>query len=149
MVFRKLFRSLLKPGNQDNTSKLSLKDSLLDWIDKIEHYAKPSKKITALNFGLFESDKGFMIYLTGAEVYDASDNDWASQIDYEPIELYKYLLLKGNGISGFEKWDEILELVSKNLKEIIAENPEYALFKNKVVTTGFDDGDLVIIKENT
>ena len=147
MVFRKLFQSLLKPENQGEPSKLSLKSSLLDWIDKIENYAKPSKKITALNFGLFESDKGFMIYLTGAEAYDASDNDWASQIDYEPIELYKYLLLKGSGISGSGKWDEVLELVCKNLKELIDEHPDYALFKNKIVATGFDDGDLIVIKE--
>jgi hypothetical protein len=146
MAFKKLLQSLLKPENPKDSREISLKDVLFDWIKNVEHYAKPPKEIEALNFGLFESDKGYMIYLTGSEKYNALDDDWASQIDYEPIELYKYLLLKGSEITGHQKWDEILNLVCRNLKEIADENVDYTLFRNKIVTAGFDDGDLTVIK---
>lgn len=58
-----------KSENPKDSLKLSLKDVLFGWIKNIEHYAKPSKEIAALNFGLFESDKG---------IYDLSN--WIRKI---------------------------------------------------------------------
>ena|ERR1700744_4404128 len=146
MALKSLFKNWIKSESSNHSQNFGLKSLLSDWINKIENYAKPPKNINALNFGLFQSDKGFMIYLTGSEIYNAFDDDWASQIDYEPIKLYKYLLLNGEEISDLKNWDEILELVYKNIKEIIDEHPDSVLFKNKVITTGFDDGNLRVIK---
>ena len=122
-----------------------VKGTLFTWIKKLESYSQPPKGIIALNFGLFESDKGFMIYLTGSKVYDPTNGDWATEINYEPISLYKYLLLPSDDIIGL-KWGEVLELICLTLKDFVEEHKDYRLFKNRIVTAGFDDGDLVIIK---
>ena len=42
---------------------------------------------------MLQSDKGYMVYITGSEVYDAGDDDWAGEIDYQPPRKDKYLLL--------------------------------------------------------
>jgi len=138
-------RSLLSGWGNKPQKETDLKGLISSWINNLEKYCSPPKAISALNFGLFESDKGFMIYLIGSKLYDPSNDDWATEVDYEPIPLYKYLLLSGNDIADL-KWDEILQQVNSVLKDIIEKSPNHSLFKNRVVTTGFDDGDLTVIK---
>ena len=147
MSLKRLITALFKKSEikANSSEEMELKSMLFQWIDKLEKYAQPPKEITSLNFGLFESNDGFMIYLTGSKVYDISDDDWASQIDYEPQSKYKYLLLKNAEISNL-KWDEVLQTVHGHLKEFVNDQPYYSLFKKRIVATGFDDGDLIIIK---
>ena len=139
-------KNFLSGLSNTNGKETTLDGLLREWIKKLENYSQPGKDITALNFGLFESDKRFMIYLTGSRSYDSSNDDWASEVDYEPISLYKYLLLSTNDVVKL-KWDGVSQAINSVLKNIIAENPSYKLFKNRVVTAGFDEGDLIIIKD--
>ena len=129
----------------DSSKELGLKVMLIQWINKLENYAPP-KEIIALNFGLFESNNGFMIYLTGSKVYDISNDDWASVIDYEPEPKYKYLLLKNAEISNLG-WNAVLQIVQVYLKEIINDRSDYNLFKSRITTTGFDDGELIVVNQ--
>ena len=133
-------------GLGNKVEKATTLDELLkEWIKKLEDYSQPGKDIKALNFGLFESDEGFMIYLTGSKVYDYPNDDWATETDFEPIALYKYLLLNTDDTKNLE-WDQLLEKVKMALENVIAKHPNYHLFKNRTVTVGFDDGDLILIK---
>ena len=122
---------------------MSLSQLLLPWIKKIELENPPSAAITALNFGMLQSDKGYMVYLTGAEIYDQDDDDWAGEIDYQPPRANKYFLIPREFTKGL-KWQGVLDLVVEWLKEYAASHP--GLFEGRAVTAGFDDGKLVVIK---
>ena len=116
-----------------------------DWIKKVETENPPTPGIVAINFGMLQSDKGYMVYITGAEIYDANDDDWAGEIDYQPVRANKYLLLPREITKGL-KWINVLELVITTLKQLAAAEPGRLLFANRVVTAGFDDGKLTVVK---
>jgi len=116
-----------------------------DWIKKVEQENPPGAGIIAINFGMLLSDKGYMTYITGAEIYDADDDDWAGEIDYQPIRANKYFLLPRETTKGL-KWPKVLELVVATLTQLVEMEPGRMLFVNRVVTAGFDDGKLIVIK---
>ena len=116
-----------------------------DWIKKVERENPPGDNITAINFGMMLSDKGYMVYITGAELYDKDDDDWAGEIDYQPIRANKYLLLPREVTKGL-KWKNVLELVISTLSQLAAADAARLLFKNRVVTAGFDDSELTVVK---
>ena len=116
-----------------------------DWITKVEKENPPGTGITAINFGMLQSDKGYMVYITGSEIYDAADDDWAGEIDYQPSRANKYFLLSREITTGL-KWMKVLELVIATLKQLSESDPGRLLFANRVVTAGFDDGKLTVIK---
>jgi hypothetical protein len=116
-----------------------------DWIKKVEKENPPGSDIVAINFGVMQSGKGFLAYITGAESYDADDDDWAGEIDYQPIRINKYFLLPAEITAGL-KWKKVLELVIATLTQLAEAEPERLLFANRVVTAGFDDGKLTVIK---
>ena len=116
-----------------------------DWIKKVENENPPGPEIVAINFGIFQSDKGFMIFITGSEIYDASDDDWAGEIDYQPSRANKYFLLPREITAGL-KWAKVLELATNSMKQLIETEPQKTLFGNRVVTIGFDDNKLTVIK---
>src|ERR1700733_12255714 len=124
---------------------MNLNDLLSEWINKIEDENPPPANIAAINFGMFASDKGYMVYITGAEVYDPDDDDWAGEIDYQPVRKNKYLLLPREFTSGL-KWKGVLDLTGNSLKELADANPACLLFKGRVVTAGFDDSELMLVK---
>jgi hypothetical protein len=116
-----------------------------DWITKIEKENPPGRDIVAINFGMMQSGKGFMAYITGSEMYDADDDDWAGEIDYQPSRANKYFLLPAEITAGL-KWLKVLELVIATLKQLADSAPERLLFANRVVTAGYDDKELTVIK---
>jgi len=124
---------------------MNLSDLLSEWIKKIEEENPPPANIAAINFGMLVTDKGYMVYLTGAEVYDPDDDDWAGEIDYQPARKIKYLLLP-RGFSSGLKWKGVLELVVNSLKEIVEQDPGRILFSGRAVTAGFEDGELSLVK---
>src|ERR1700722_14070018 len=124
---------------------MNLSDLLSEWIKKIEDENPPPGNIAAINFGMLTTDKGYMVYVTGAEVYDPDDDDWAGEIDYQPVRKNKYLLLSREFTSGL-KWKGVLELVGNALKQLAGANPTRLLFNGRVVTAGFDDSELMMIK---
>ena len=105
----------------------------------------PGTNITALNFGMLHSDKGYMVYLTGAEVYDPDDDDWAGETDYQPPRKIKYLLIPREFTTGL-KWKGVLAIVVASLKELVDSMPGNALFAGRVITASFDDEALELIK---
>ncbi len=116
-----------------------------DWITKVEKENPPGEDIIAINFGMLQSDKGFMTYITGAEIYDADDDDWAGEIDYQPSRANKYFLLSREITAGL-KWPKVLEIVIATLGQLVEDEPGRLLFAGRVVTAGFDDGKLTVIK---
>ena len=102
--------------------------------------------MSAYSFSLFESDKGYMLYLKGAKIYDPDDDDWAAGMgDWTPKD--PYLLLAETELNG-QSWDKVQKKVEKTLKDFIkTETFKSSYFaKAKAITTGFDDGDLVRIR---
>ena len=94
---------------------------------------------------MLNSDKGYMVYLTGAEVYDPDDDDWAGEIDYQPIRANKYLLLPREITKGL-KWRGVLDLVADSLKELITKNLNTGIFEGRIAAAGYDDSELILIK---
>lgn len=121
----------------------SIRRTVNRWLDAINHPAPDD--IVALNVGLFESDKGYSLYLVGAKHYDAEDDSWACQEDFVPEE--KYLDLSDYRIGG-DDWKDVLKLVILEVESYVADHAEdeNSLFYHKVVTVGFDDGDLFRVK---
>jgi hypothetical protein len=126
---------------------LVFKDQFMEfheWINRIISNENPDESIIAYNFGLFESDKGYTLYLIGSAEYDAEDQDWACSNDFEPAD--KYLLLP----PGFQNtsWENVQEKVIELLNNFMESETGLASFfaRAQAITTGFDDGDLVLIK---
>lgn len=121
-----------------------MEEEIRHWIQQINDETILPSDIVAFNFGLFESEERYCIYLTGSKFYDESDDDWACDIDFEPNR--KYLMLASGSIQNMN-WKEILYKV-KNIifNFIIANADKLPLFVGKIVTIGFDDGDLVRIQ---
>lgn len=124
---------------------MKLQDLIADWIANNEIISRQVDGISACNFGLFESPKGYTIYLTGSKEYDSEDDDWALDVDYEP--QYKYLIIPIEFTQRHD-WLGVLEIVRTSLTEYL--NSEAfsisGLSTIEVITTGFDDGELVRIK---
>ncbi|UCA61686.1 hypothetical protein KB553_09140 [Chryseobacterium rhizoplanae] len=120
-----------------------MKQIIKEWFEKLNETEKIPTNIIAINFGLFESDKNYIIYLVGSETYDENDDDWATEVNYEPQNKYLKLI-------DIQKmnWKEVQNETGKIIAELIyVENFEDSIFsKIKNITVGFDDGDLIKIK---
>ena len=125
---------------------MNLTELISDWIKKVEKENPPGQDIAAINFGMMQSGKNYIIYITGAEVYDADDDDWAGEIDYQPIRANKYYTLPPEATAGLKR-AKVLELVIDTLKQLVKAEPARLRFADRVVTANFDDGDLTVIKK--
>lgn len=125
---------------------MNLTELISDWIKKVEKENPPGPDIAAINFGMMQSGKNYMVYITGAEVYDADDDDWAGEIDYQPIRANKYFTLPLEATTGLKRAN-VLALVIDILKQLVKAEPGRLLFANRVVTANFDDGDLTVVKK--
>jgi len=122
-----------------------MKELILNWIKLLCIEEAPAESITALNFGVFESLNGFTLYLTGACDYDAEDDDWACSLDYEPKRKYleiKYPKDLNRNCNSF--LSEVVEILASLLSN--TKIKESKLFYNRIITIGFDDGELLRIK---
>jgi hypothetical protein len=122
-----------------------MKEQLLVWLDNIEKIdGKPPKEVLAFNFGLYEGESGYMMYLAGGFEYSEDNDDWAC-IEL-PISEHRYFKLPEN-LNG-QGWESVLEYCANTLKELYSEGKlNRPLFENCIaLTTGFDDGDLIKIK---
>ena len=132
------------PFYSSSKFKSYLHMGISEWIKNICQSESPDNSIIAYNFGLFKSEKGYVIYLIGSKAFDEEDQDWACNMDFEPNE--KYLLLPDEFQN--QEWKEILNKVERQLKEITKAPTFNATFLSnaKAITTGFDDGDMIRIK---
>lgn len=122
-----------------------MKEQISNWISLLCKEETPDSDIVALNFGLFESPAGFSLYLIGSHEYDAEDDDWACYVDYEPKR--KYLEINNLGNSNIES-NSFLQVVVEIISDLMqkTEISESTLFHNRIITIGFDDGELIRIK---
>jgi len=117
-----------------------------NWIFKIIKSESPDSSIIAINFGIFESEKGFQLYLAGFKDYDKDNDDWATGLgDFSPND--KYFKLPDNDFEGL-KWDSAQIKVVDLIRGFLTTDLYKGSFLEKVIaiTTGFDDGDLMRIK---
>jgi hypothetical protein len=119
--------------------------TLQEWLFKLCDTETPDKSIIAYNFGLFETENGYTIYLIGSKEYDKDDQDWATNNDFEPS--LKYYPLPTSEYKNL-KWEKVLERIKSQLKDFTKTDKFKNSFfaKAKAITTGFDDGDLIKIK---
>lgn len=82
--------------------------------------------------------------MIGSIFYDEFDDNWACDIGFEPNR--KYLMLTSGSIQNMS-WKQIIDEVRSVISSfIIANAHKLPLFVGKIVTIGFDDGDLVRIQ---
>lgn len=118
---------------------------LKGWIKEIANEEIVPENTQALNFGIFESENGYTVYLTGSMEYDIEDDDWACNEDFVPNN--RYLEFNEEEISNLD-WEDFQNLMVESLKNIIdsKEISEYKILNIDNITTGFDDGELVKVK---
>lgn len=121
----------------------SVETRIHDWLNAIDSKENVPSEITAFNIGIFEQEEGYCIYLTGSENYD--DDDWACDADFEPAN--KYLALSGTEIKAME-WQEFQDMIVRIVSDYLgtSANASTSVFAGRVVTVGFDDGQLVRVK---
>ncbi len=122
-----------------NEKYFDIKNCIKNWIVSINEEEKLPEGIVAINFGLFEP---YGIELIGSKQYDAEDDDWACEEDFEPQnrECPQF------EISEDFNWEYVLEIITKILKELVNELANLEILNVEHITTGFCDGDLVVIK---
>ena len=116
-----------------------------DWVEEISANETISSNITAFNFGIFETENGYSLYLIGSENYDENDDDWATEVDFEPSHKYfeiDPLITKG------KSWEQVLKLSNDVVSRYVkSDSFKSSILKNaKAITIGFDEGDLIRIK---
>lgn len=125
--------------------EMTVKDKVERWLKNIAAVESLSDDIVAVNIGMFETENGYGVYMCGSKEYDEEDDDWACDADYEPGE--KYLILEGKGFESMA-WETLLNQMVLSLKEILKCGDESVrrFFGNRVLTTGFDEGNLIRVK---
>ena len=119
----------------------SVYDDFVSWLERIGTSPPRPQAIAAYNFGIFESESGYVVYLVGANKYDPEDDDWACSQDYVPREKYFNL---PKSFPGRKKWAgvqrEVAGFVKQFIKSPVFENSFLA--RASAITVGFDDGEL-------
>lgn len=119
--------------------KYNVKKVIKEWILKINNEKVLPDNIEALNFGLFQP---YGIELIGALIYDADDDDWACEEDFIPKERVCSEL----NIDDECDWKTVLNEIQIILEELVDELKGLPLLNVKHITTGFCDGDLIVVK---
>lgn len=126
-------------------SNITVDQRFHEWLETINKIEKIDKSIIAFNFGLFESEEGFTMYLNGSQTFDEDDEDWATNMDFEPKQKYFSF---GSEFLKDKNWQDILNY-SEHLVQtyVTSENFKASIFAHaKAIAVGFDDGELTIIK---
>lgn len=138
-------QALLAP--METFDKPKVKDIVRRWLLYIDAHETVPADIVALNFNLWEAveengDSCYTLELTGSRHYDAEDDDWACEEDFEPRERNCDNLQ----LSSRLPWEEVLKTLVEVLKELKGELADISLFRVEHITAGFTDGDLITIK---
>lgn len=123
----------------NESEKTAIKSAIKKWIIAINKKERLPQGIIALNFGLYEP---YGIELIGSKNYDLADDDWACNEDFEPTQRY----CPNIKIAQSYDWEIVLQTMVDILKELVLELTEIELLQVAHITTGFCDGDLVIVK---
>lgn len=136
-------------GQQTKNEKniMTTEQRFAEWIERINQTEKFDNSIIGFNFGLFETTEGFEMYLIGSKTFDQEDEDWATNVDFEPKEKYFQF---GQEFSTNKDWQDVLKYSEKLVQDYFnSDKFKTSIFVNaKGITTGFDDGNLTIIRQN-
>lgn len=137
------YSSWIKRETKEN--KKSLEESFNLWINKLNQTENIETEITAFNFGLFETTDGYSIYLIGSKNYDPTDDDWATNVDFEPKDKYLHFDID---LVIDKDWEELLKISVELIEKYVSSDDfKTSILKNAMaITTGFDGGDLQRIK---
>lgn len=116
-----------------------MKKEINDWLRRFETEETVPAAIVAFYIGLFETEHGYGLSLSGAEHYDETDDDWACDTDFEPKNRYLQ-------VDSEKGWEDFLHAVVTVVSDYLAAADDASGFKGRKVAVGFDDGDLVRIK---
>lgn len=135
---------IVRQGYLIMSEQTTLQTKIINWLNLLNSQETIPPEIIALNFGLFETETGYGIYLIGSTEYDEDDSDWAClPCDFE-AKNYQ-LTLKNTKNND---WESFQNLVIDTLNTCL-KNPTFSqrmFAKISHITTGFDDGDLEVIK---
>lgn len=129
----------------NNSVSGNLNDTLRNWLTGLASKDNILENIVALNIGIFETEGGYSLYLCGATEYDEEDSDWACEPAYEPDDTY--LMFTGSDFSDMP-WEDFLSNIQSALEEVLTSGDETidSWLGERIVTTGFDDGDLIRVR---
>lgn len=113
------------------------------WMAQVEKTAPDPQDYIAFNIGLFETEGGFAMYLYASDEYDEEDSDWTCGEPYDPNP--QYLILKYKDVKT-KDWEKFLNDAVEVAKAYLERHPDDSIFSHKIVTVGFDDGDLVRVQ---
>ena len=112
-----------------------------EWLDLILKNELNSE-IKAINFNLYEdTDNKWSVELVGTFSFDKDNDDWACDVDYEPVD--KYLNIEGVDVDPDKFLNEVITIL---LDIISLEKVSAWLLHTKYITVGFDDGVLEKIR---
>lgn len=117
-----------------------MKEKIHTWLDQIEKEVRIPQYIIVLNFGLYDTERGYCIYLVGASEYDETNDGWADDVENLPHEFFLEIETQCD-------WKEFQAQVRGILADEIKLRTANTSspFYNKIITTGFDDGELIRI----
>src|SRR4051812_21887937 len=78
-----------------------------NWLNCLFEQEKVPNNIIAINFGLYESEDGIQLYISGSTEWELDDEDWANNNDYFPEGRYAEITLY-NELYNF--WEDNFEL---------------------------------------
>lgn len=97
-------------------------------------------EFNAVNFNLYETDLFWEIEIVASNSYNKENDDWACD---ERATLISDLFVTDK--SNIKNWKVAIRYYTDNIKTYLESNSQ--LEKIKIITIGFVDGDLKIIKE--
>ena len=116
-----------------------MKKQIEDWLLELSHNEVIPENIVALNFGIFESENGYCVYLIGSESYDVDDDDWACDEVFTTRDQPFVIECESD-------W-ELVETFFISLVNEYLSSGKYAgkLKEYQAIGIGFVDGDLQIL----
>lgn len=126
---------------------MTIEKTFIEWLENNNEIENVDSSIIGFNFGLFETTNGFEMYLIGSKTFDKDDEDWATNVDFEPKQKYFQF---GKEFSADKDWQDILKISEKLIRNYVdSEKFKTSIFANAIgITTGFDDGNLTLIISN-
>jgi len=123
---------------------IPLANQLEFWLKKLNAIEPPPPEIIGYNFGLFELENGYSIYLIGAKKYSKYDDDWACNEDYSPKERYLKIPIEYD----FEDYNDALITIKRTIEAVLSDGTmdETFIKKAEYITIGFDDSDLLEVE---
>ena len=110
--------------------------TLQEWLFNICDNKKPEKSISTFEFGLFEGEDNYTLYLVGLNKYNKTQNHSVTRIEFEPVSMY--CTLPANEYKNLGR-QQVIERVASQLKNFFATDKfkQSFLAKSKSITTSF------------